>query len=76
MTDLIATARGFQDELKSRASEIEAARRLPPDLAKKFLEAGFFRLLVPTEYGGLESDPLTFASIAETLAQADRKSVV
>ena len=71
MTDLIATARSFHDELKHRASEIEAARRLPADLAKKFMEAGFFRLLVPKDYGGLESDPLTFARIVETLAEAD-----
>jgi alkylation response protein AidB-like acyl-CoA dehydrogenase len=71
MTDLIATARGFHDELKRRAPEIEAARRLPADLAKKFNDAGFLRLLVPKDYGGLESDPLTFAQIAETLAEAD-----
>ncbi len=71
MTDLIATARGLQDELKRRAPEIESARRLPADLAKKFNGAGFFRLLVPKEYGGLESDPVTFASLAEVLAEAD-----
>lgn len=71
MTDLIATARSFHDELKRRAPEIEAARRLPADLAKKFTDAGFLRLLVPKDYGGLESDPLTFAQIAETLAEAD-----
>ncbi len=71
MTDLIATACGFQDELKRRAPEIETARRLPADLAKKFMDAGFFRLLVPKEYGGQESDPLTFATLVETLAEAD-----
>ena len=71
MTDLIVTARGFHDELKRRAPEIEAAHRLPADLAKKFNDAGFFRLLVPKECGGLESDPLTFAQLAETLAEAD-----
>ncbi|MEQ1865778.1 MAG: acyl-CoA dehydrogenase family protein [Micropepsaceae bacterium] len=71
MTDLIATARSFHDELKRRAPEIETARRLPADLAKKFMDAGFFRLCVPTEYGGFEADPLTFAAVAETLAEAD-----
>ena len=71
MTGLIATARSFQEELKQRAAEIETARRLPPDLAKKFMEAGFFRLCVPTDYGGLEADPLTFSELVETLAQAD-----
>ena len=71
MTDLIATARSFQDELKRRAPEIEQARRLPADLAKRFNDAGFLRLLVPKDYGGLESDPITFAQITETLAEAD-----
>lgn len=71
MTDLIATAKTFHDELKRRASEIEAARRMPPDIAKRFNEAGFFRMLVPNVYGGGESDPITFAQVTETLAEAD-----
>lgn len=71
MTDLIATARSFYDELKRRAPEIEAACRLPADLAKKFNDAGFLRMLVPKDYGGLESDPVTFAELTETLAEAD-----
>jgi alkylation response protein AidB-like acyl-CoA dehydrogenase len=71
MTDLIATARGFQDELKRRAPETEAARRLPADLAKRFNDAGFLRMLVPKDYGGLESDPITFAELTEALAEAD-----
>jgi alkylation response protein AidB-like acyl-CoA dehydrogenase len=70
-SDIIATARSFHDELRHRAGEIEAARRLPHDLAKRFMEAGFFRLCVPKEYGGLEADPLTFAALSETLAEAD-----
>lgn len=72
--DIIAAARSFQDELRKRAPEIEAARRMPHDIAKKFTDAGFFRLLVPKEYGGLESDPLTFFKMVETLAEADGSS--
>ena len=71
MTDLIATARDFHDELRRRAPEIEAARRLPEDLARKFNDAGFLRMLVPKDYGGLESDPVTFAALTEALAEAD-----
>src|SRR5262245_5605616 len=71
MSDTITAAKSFHDELKRRAGEIEAARRLPADIAKKFMDAGYFRLLVPTDYGGLESDPLTFARLVETLAEAD-----
>lgn len=71
MTDLVAAAKGFQEELKRRSSEIEQARRLPADLANKFNEAGFLRLLVPKDYGGGESDPITFAQVTEALAEAD-----
>lgn len=71
MTDFIAAARGFQDELKQRAVEIESGRKLPTDIAARFAETGFYRLCVPKAYGGVEADPLTLSRVIETLAQAD-----
>ena len=71
MTDHIAAAHTFQDELRRRASEIEAGRQLPADIADRFAKAGFYRLCVPQAYGGLEADPLTTLSVIETLAEAD-----
>jgi len=71
MTDAIATARGFQDELRKRSAEIEKGRRLPTDIADRFAAAGFYRLCVPQAYGGLEADPLTLIRVIETLAEAD-----
>lgn len=71
MTDHVATARTFQDELRRRSSEIEAARQLPADIAARFAEAGFYRLCVPEAYGGVEADPLTLSRVIETLAEAD-----
>jgi alkylation response protein AidB-like acyl-CoA dehydrogenase len=71
MSDLLAAARGFQAELRARASEIESGRQLPADIAQRFAEAGFYRACVPEAYGGLEVDPLTLSTLIETLAHAD-----
>lgn len=71
MTDVIATARNFQQELRRRAGEIESGRQLPADIANRFAEAGFYRLCVPKAYGGIEADPLTLSNVIETLAEAD-----
>lgn len=68
---LLERARGFAPELTARAGEFEQARRLPPDMAARFAEAGLMAMLVPEAYGGLETDPLTFLDVVETLAEAD-----
>ncbi|MBI1213495.1 MAG: flavin-dependent monooxygenase [Alphaproteobacteria bacterium] len=71
MADLLAAARGFQNELRTRAAEIESGRQLPADIARRFAEAGFYRACVPDTYGGLEVDALALSTLIETLAQAD-----
>lgn len=71
MPDFIAAAQSFQPLLKSRAAEIEAARQLPDDIARRFAEAGFYRLCIPAAYGGAETDPLALSRVIEELARAD-----
>ncbi len=71
MTDFVAAALGFREELRRRSAEIEKARRLPADIADRFASAGFYRLCVPETCGGAESDPLTISRVIETLAEAD-----
>jgi alkylation response protein AidB-like acyl-CoA dehydrogenase len=61
----------MQDELRSRSDEIEALRRLSDDIVTKFADLGFYRLCVPSIYGGLESDPSIMMNVVETLATAD-----
>ena len=46
--------------LRERAQETEDARVVPAESVKALEEAGFFRLLQPARYGGLEADPMTF----------------
>jgi alkylation response protein AidB-like acyl-CoA dehydrogenase len=69
--DTLAAARALQPLLRERADEIEAARRLPADLSRRFAEAGFYRLCVPEVYGGLEAPPPVMAHTVELLARAD-----
>lgn len=68
---LMAKARAFQPQLQARAAEIEAARQLPDDIARGFADAGFYRLCVPREAGGLEIDPLTLSQVIEAVAYGD-----
>ncbi len=67
----VEVAQTFQDELRARALEIEQARRLPADIARKLAQAGLFRMLIPASLGGHQSDPATVAGAIETLAEAD-----
>lgn len=57
--------------VRERAAEIEAARRLPPDLATAFAEAGLFRLVVPRSLGGLEVDAGQLFETIEQMSAAD-----
>lgn len=69
--DVVGNARALQTKLRSRAAEIEQARRLPADLSRAFAEAGFYRLGIPKTYGGLEVDPATLFEVISLLAEAD-----
>ncbi len=62
---------GLLPELAARAEEMEAARRLPADLAGKMAPTGVFRLLTPRRLGGLELDPRAFAEVLEMLSAAN-----
>lgn len=72
--DVIANAKEIAPKLRARAREIEAARRLPAEIAKEFAASGFFRMAVPKSIGGLESDPHTLLHTLELLGEADASS--
>jgi alkylation response protein AidB-like acyl-CoA dehydrogenase len=67
----VAVAESFLAELRSRAAEIEAARDLPQDLARRMAQAGMFRLLVPERYGGDQVHPRDFFDALVTTARGD-----
>ncbi|HVH19803.1 MAG TPA: acyl-CoA dehydrogenase family protein [Myxococcota bacterium] len=66
-----AIARSLVDEVRARADEIEAARRLPADLSRRFAESGLYRVWVPKRYGGLEAPLVPVLRALELLAVAD-----
>ncbi len=57
--------------IAARAEEIEAARRLPADLAADLAAAGLFRMIVPRSLGGLEMPPAEVVATIEAVAAAD-----
>lgn len=67
----VAVAASFAEEIRERAAQIEADRRMPEDLARRMAEAGLFRLLVPTRYGGLQIHPRILFETLEETSRAD-----
>jgi len=54
--DLIAAARAMAPVVAGRAARCEELRRLPPETEQDFRDAGFYRVLQPARYGGMELD--------------------
>ena len=57
--------------IAARAGEIEAARRLPPDLVTELTAAGCFGMLRPRSHGGAGVDLATSMRVYEALSRAD-----
>ncbi|MGO9449539.1 MAG: acyl-CoA dehydrogenase family protein [Candidatus Binataceae bacterium] len=68
---LVDAVRDLASTISSRSAEIEAARRIPPDLLNQLIVAGCFRMLVPRSHGGLEIDFPASMEIIELIAAAD-----
>src|ERR1700751_4764010 len=68
---VVARAEAVQSAVAAASDEIERERRLPPTLLDKLHEAQLFRLLLPRSSNGIETDPVTFFHVIETIAQAD-----
>ncbi|WP_322936413.1 3-hydroxy-9,10-secoandrosta-1,3,5(10)-triene-9,17-dione monooxygenase oxygenase subunit [Nocardioides bizhenqiangii] len=56
---------------RERSDEGERLRVVPEASIKELEETGFFRLLQPTRYGGLEADPVDFYTAVRDIASAD-----
>ena len=67
----VTAARSFHEEIRGRAAAIEAARRMPEDLARRMAGEGLFRLLVPGVYGGSQVHPGTFFDSLVATARGD-----
>src|ERR1700719_4232910 len=68
---VISRAEAVRPAVAAASNEIETRRRLPPALLDRLHEAELFRLLLPRSSNGIETDPVTFFHVIETIARAD-----
>ena len=73
MTTTQAVLDGIRDllpTLRERADEAERLRVVPEASIKEIEETGFFRLLQPKRFDGLEADPVDFYTAVRDIASA------
>lgn len=58
-------------EIASRAEETETARNVPHDIVDRLRALGVYKMVQPSEIGGLEMHPLEALSVLEQLSYAD-----
>jgi 3-hydroxy-9,10-secoandrosta-1,3,5(10)-triene-9,17-dione monooxygenase len=63
--------RDLLPSFRARAEECERQRSVPADSVAELEETGFFRVLQPRRYDGLEADPMTFYEGVRLIASAD-----
>ena len=68
---VVARAEAVRSAVAAASDDIERNRRLPSALLDKLHEAKLFRLLLPRSANGIETDPVTFFHVIETVAKAD-----
>jgi 3-hydroxy-9,10-secoandrosta-1,3,5(10)-triene-9,17-dione monooxygenase len=69
--ELVARAIALRPTLLERAADTERRTYYGDDTHREFLAAGFYRMLVPRRYGGLEVDLTTFLRVVLELAAGD-----
>ena len=69
--DYLQRARDLGPMIDAAAEEIDRTRDVPPALFAALRERGLFRLVQPTEYGGVELDPPSLVQIIEEIASHD-----
>ena len=66
--DVLARASEMVPVLAERARDAEVARRISDQTDQEFRDAGFYRILQPRKFGGLELDFGTQTELAVLLA--------
>ena len=67
--DIVSRARDLIPVLRQRAPKTEEGRRVPPETVQDFRDAGFYRILQPARYGGLELEYGTQTELAAELGR-------
>jgi alkylation response protein AidB-like acyl-CoA dehydrogenase len=68
---VIARAESVRPAVAAASDEIEDKRRLPSHLLDTLHDQKLFRLLLPRTNQGIETDPVTFFHVIETIARGD-----
>ena len=67
---VVAAVADLLPAFRQRAQETEDNRVVSAESVKALAETGFFRLLQPASYGGLEADPIAFYTAVRLIASA------
>lgn len=67
---VIAAVRDLLPTLRERAQQTEDARRISEESIKALQDTGFFRMLQPARFGGLEASPVSFYQAVRLIAGA------
>lgn len=67
---LMAAAQAMLPILRERALDCERQRKVPDESIEMFRDAGFFRILQPSAYGGYELSPRVLFRISSLIARA------
>jgi 3-hydroxy-9,10-secoandrosta-1,3,5(10)-triene-9,17-dione monooxygenase len=67
--ELVARAAAMRATLRERQAECEALGRLPDETNREYVDAGFFRVLQPRRFGGLELGLQAFLRVAVELSR-------
>jgi 3-hydroxy-9,10-secoandrosta-1,3,5(10)-triene-9,17-dione monooxygenase len=68
--EVLANVAEILPALRERAQETEDLRRIPDANIKAMQETGFFKLLQPAAYGGLEASPVSFYRGVKAISSA------
>ena len=63
--------RALKPLIQAHRDEGQTLHHLPDPVARAFVEANVYRLLLPVEYGGENLDPLTYGDLIEEVASYD-----
>ena len=66
---LLDRARDLMPVVQARATEAEKQRRIPAETDREFREAGFYRVLQPAAFGGLELSYGFHTQLAEEIGK-------
>ncbi len=68
---LLDTAKRWTERLPEHSRLFERERRLSRDISTAFAKDGFYHMLVPRQYGGLEVHPLDFIEVLKRISAGD-----